>query len=100
MAAHDGLELGPPRHVQGAHDPTADAPHQDGMALKASAAASRRAQLAPLVDTAATLCFVCGPESMVEDVPPMLQELGIDRTRIGSKNGSGRGKVKGQGSRF
>jgi aromatic O-demethylase, reductase subunit len=40
------------------------------------------AQLAPLVDGAATLCFVCGPESMVADVPRMLLELGIDRRRI------------------
>jgi ferredoxin-NADP reductase len=40
------------------------------------------AQLAPLVDDPATLCFVCGPASMVSDVPPMLQELGIDRNRI------------------
>jgi propane monooxygenase reductase component len=40
------------------------------------------AQLAPLVEDPATLCFVCGPESMMADVPPMLQELGIDRDRI------------------
>jgi ferredoxin-NADP reductase len=40
------------------------------------------AQLAPLVDDPETLCFVCGPESMVADVPPMLQQLGIDRSRI------------------
>ena len=39
-------------------------------------------QLAPLVDDPETLCFVCGPESMVADVPPMLQQLGIDRSRI------------------
>lgn len=42
----------------------------------------RLAQLAPLVDGVATLCFVCGPESMVADVPKMLLELGIDRQRI------------------
>ena len=40
------------------------------------------AQLAPLVEDPATLCFVCGPAAMVSDVPPMLQALGIDRTRI------------------
>jgi NAD(P)H-flavin reductase len=40
------------------------------------------AQLAPLVETPSTLCFVCGPESMVADVPPMLLELGVDRRRI------------------
>ena len=41
-----------------------------------------RAQLAPLVDGAPSLCFVCGPASMVDDVPKMLVELGIDRHRI------------------
>lgn len=40
------------------------------------------AQIAPLVDDPATLCFVCGPESMVDAVPQMLLELGIERTRI------------------
>jgi ferredoxin-NADP reductase len=40
------------------------------------------AQLVPLVEDPATLCFVCGPAAMVSDVPPMLQALGIDRTRI------------------
>jgi ferredoxin-NADP reductase len=40
------------------------------------------AQLAPLIDHPATLCFVCGPETMVADVPRMLLELGIDRERI------------------
>jgi ferredoxin-NADP reductase len=40
------------------------------------------AQLTPLVDSPETLCFVCGPASMVSDVPPMLQHLGIDRSRI------------------
>jgi ferredoxin-NADP reductase len=39
-------------------------------------------QLAPLIESPETLCFVCGPASMVSDVPPMLQELGIDRNRI------------------
>jgi NAD(P)H-flavin reductase len=40
------------------------------------------AQLAPLVDDPATLCFVCGPETMVADVPRMLLELGIEKSRI------------------
>jgi ferredoxin-NADP reductase len=40
------------------------------------------AQIAPLVDDPATLCFVCGPASMVDAVPQMLLELGIERTRI------------------
>ena len=41
-----------------------------------------KAQLAGLVDDPATLCFVCGPASMVDEVPRMLRELGIDKTRI------------------
>ena len=40
------------------------------------------AQLAALVDDPATLCFVCGPASMVAEVPLILRDLGIDRTRI------------------
>jgi propane monooxygenase reductase component len=40
------------------------------------------AQIAPLVEDPATLCFVCGPESMMADVPPMLLELGIATERI------------------
>lgn len=39
-------------------------------------------QLSALVDTAATLCFVCGPAAMVDEVPRMLRALGIDRSRI------------------
>jgi NAD(P)H-flavin reductase len=39
-------------------------------------------QLALLVDDPATLCFVCGPAAMVADVPPMLEILGIDKSRI------------------
>lgn len=41
-----------------------------------------RAQLAPLVDDPATLCFVCGPAAMVADVPPVLEALGVGRQRI------------------
>jgi ferredoxin-NADP reductase len=40
------------------------------------------AELAALIDDRATLCFVCGPETMVADVPRMLTELGIDRGRV------------------
>jgi ferredoxin-NADP reductase len=40
------------------------------------------AQLARLVDHPETLCFVCGPAAMVDDVPPMLVALGVDRSRI------------------
>jgi ferredoxin-NADP reductase len=39
-------------------------------------------ELAALIDDPATLCFVCGPETMVADVPRMLTELGIDRRRV------------------
>ncbi len=39
-------------------------------------------QLAALISTPETLCFVCGPASMVEEVPRMLRHLGIDRSRI------------------
>ena len=39
-------------------------------------------RLAPLIDTPETLCFVCGPAAMVDDVPRMLRELGIARERI------------------
>jgi ferredoxin-NADP reductase len=38
--------------------------------------------LASLVETPETLCFVCGPAAMVDDVPRMLMELGIERKRI------------------
>ena len=40
------------------------------------------AQLAPLVEAPDTLCFVCGPEAMVDEVPRMLQRLGVERRRI------------------
>ena len=41
-----------------------------------------RDQLAPLVEDPATLCFVCGPAAMVDDVPRMLVEIGIEPKRI------------------
>lgn len=40
------------------------------------------AELAALIEDRATLCFVCGPETMVAEVPRMLTELGIDRGRV------------------
>ena len=40
------------------------------------------AQLSALIRVPETLCFVCGPVSMVEEVPRMLRRLGIDRSRI------------------
>lgn len=39
-------------------------------------------RLARLVRTPETLCFVCGPSAMVDDVPRMLLNLGIERRRI------------------
>ena len=39
-------------------------------------------QLETLLDDPRTLCFVCGPAAMVDDVPRMLRELGVDRSRI------------------
>jgi ferredoxin-NADP reductase len=41
-----------------------------------------RERLAPFIDTPETLCFVCGPASMVDEVPLMLRELGVDQERI------------------
>lgn len=38
--------------------------------------------LAPLVHDPRTLCFVCGPPSLVDDIPRMLTALGIARERI------------------
>jgi NAD(P)H-flavin reductase len=41
-----------------------------------------RAELAPLVHDAATLCFVCGPPALVEEMPKLLEELGVPRQNI------------------
>jgi ferredoxin-NADP reductase len=41
-----------------------------------------RAQLESLVDDRAALCFVCGPVSMVDEVPRLLEEIGIERRKI------------------
>ncbi len=41
-----------------------------------------RADLAPLVHDPATLCFVCGPPALVEEMPKLLEELGVPRARI------------------
>jgi ferredoxin-NADP reductase len=40
-----------------------------------------RSSLAPLVDPSA-LCFVCGPASLVDDVPRALRDLGVAQDRI------------------
>jgi ferredoxin-NADP reductase len=41
-----------------------------------------REDLAPLVHGRATLCFVCGPPALVEEIPKFLEELGVPRERI------------------
>ena len=41
-----------------------------------------RGELAPLVHHPATLCFVCGPPALVDDIPRLLSELGIPRDRV------------------
>ncbi len=41
-----------------------------------------RADLEPLVHDAATLSFICGPPSLVNEIPALLVELGIPRERI------------------
>jgi NAD(P)H-flavin reductase len=41
-----------------------------------------RAALAELVHGPDTLCFVCGPVAMVDDIPKMLNDLGVPRERI------------------
>ena len=41
-----------------------------------------REQLTPLVEDPATLCFVCGPAAMVDEVARMLVEIGIQPQRI------------------
>jgi ferredoxin-NADP reductase len=42
----------------------------------------RREDLAPLVHTRSTLCFVCGPPALVQEIPQLLEELGVSRERI------------------
>jgi glycine betaine catabolism B len=41
-----------------------------------------REALAELVHDPETLCFVCGPPALVDEMPKILTELGIPRTRI------------------
>lgn len=41
-----------------------------------------RAELEPLVHDGRTLCFVCGPPALVEEMPRLLQELGVPRERV------------------
>jgi len=48
----------------------------------AACSTCHRAALAALVHDPETLCFVCGPASMVDEMPRLLGELGVDRERI------------------
>jgi ferredoxin-NADP reductase len=41
-----------------------------------------RSDLAPLVHDPATLCFVCGPPALVDEIPRQLEELGVARRLI------------------
>jgi NAD(P)H-flavin reductase len=41
-----------------------------------------RAALAELIHDPETLCFICGPAAMVDEMPRVLEELGIPRERI------------------
>jgi ferredoxin-NADP reductase len=41
-----------------------------------------RTDLQPLVHDPATLCFVCGPPALVDQLPKVLEELGVPRRRI------------------
>lgn len=38
--------------------------------------------LEPLVHGPETLCFICGPRALVDDMPKLLEELGVSRERI------------------
>jgi hypothetical protein len=35
-----------------------------------------------MVDGADTLCFVCGPRSLVVDAPVLLERVGVPRTLV------------------
>ena len=41
-----------------------------------------RDTLAPLVEDPATLCFICGPRALVDEIPRVLRELGVTEERI------------------
>jgi NAD(P)H-flavin reductase len=42
----------------------------------------KREALAELVHDPATLCFVCGPPALVDEMPKLLADLGVPRQRI------------------
>jgi ferredoxin-NADP reductase len=41
-----------------------------------------RQDLQPLIHDGHTLCFVCGPPSLVHDIPKVLQSLGVSPERV------------------
>jgi ferredoxin-NADP reductase len=41
-----------------------------------------RMELGQLVHDPQTLCFVCGPRTLVDEMPKLLEELGVGRTQI------------------
>ena len=41
-----------------------------------------RAELQRLIHDPETLCFVCGPPSLVEEMPKLLADVGVERRRI------------------
>ncbi len=41
-----------------------------------------REALRPLLHTPETLCFICGPRSMVDEIPALLRELGVSGDKI------------------
>ena len=44
-----------------------------------------RDDLAPLVHDPETLCFVCGPPALVDEMPKILEELGITRAQYSDR---------------
>ena len=41
-----------------------------------------REELEPLVHDGRTLCFVCGPPTLVDEMPKLLEKLGVPRERV------------------
>jgi ferredoxin-NADP reductase len=41
-----------------------------------------RVDLEPLVHDTRTLCFVCGPPALVDEMPKLLEKLGVSRERV------------------
>jgi NAD(P)H-flavin reductase len=54
----------------------------DGASWSGARGRISRADLQPLVHDPATLCFVCGPPALVDEIPRHLEELGVSRNRI------------------